>query len=209
MTKQDIANADLVIIAVAAGDADLQLERFAGKPLYQLEITKVIKDPEGTMNEAFVKAKPFETKSEDSKTKTDNESADMFATDKKGIMKHIVAGVGYMVPFVVFGGIMIALSIGLTKAIYDPSVNPATLKPNFLYFIFEAGSIGFTLMIPVLAGYIAYSIAGRAASVPAMVSAFIANTADLVYPIAGLESNVSSGFLGALLIRLVASYLVK
>lgn len=209
LTKQDIANANLVIIAVAAGAADLQLERFAGKPLYQLEITKVIKDPEASMNEAFANAKPFETKRKDSETKTENESGDMFASDKKGIMKHIMAGVGYMVPFVVFGGIMIALSIGLTKAIYGASADPATLKPNFLYFMFEAGAAGFTLMIPILAGYIAYSIAGRAALVPAMVSAFIANTTGLVYPIAGLESSVSSGFLGALLIGPVAGYLVK
>ncbi|WP_342276794.1 fructose-specific PTS transporter subunit EIIC [Spiroplasma endosymbiont of Nebria brevicollis] len=209
LTKEDIASADLVIIAVAAGAADLGLERFVGKPLYQLEITKVIKDPEGSMNEAFAEAKPFETKGGNSKNSSGDAAEDMFTTDKKGIMKHIMAGVGYMVPFVVFGGIMIALSIGLTKAIYGPSVDPATLEPNFLYFMFKAGVAGFTLMIPILAGYIAYSIAGRAALVPAMTSAFIANTVGLVYPIAGLESNVSSGFLGALLIGPVAGYLVK
>lgn len=208
LTKQEIANADLVIIAVAAGSADLGLERFAGKPLYQLEITKVIKDPQGSMNQALAKAKPFEIKGTGKKSSSDA-AGDMFATDKKGIMKHIMAGVGYMVPFVVFGGIMIALSVGLTKAIYGPSADPKTLNPNFLYFMFKAGETGFTLMIPILAGYIAYSIAGRAALVPAMVSAFIANTIGLVYPIAGLKSEVSSGFLGALLIGPAAGYLVK
>lgn len=121
-----------------------------------------------------------------------------------------MAGVGYMVPFVAFGGIMLALSIGIAKAVYGADFDVSKLPHNhFLYFMNQAGSIGFTLMIPILAGFIANSIAGRAALVPAMVSAYVANTPGLVYPIAGLEPKVSAGFLGALLIGPSVGYLVR
>ena len=60
LSATDIANADLVIIAVSAGIADLKLEQFATKPLYKVEISKVIKNPEAVINDAFAKAKPFE-----------------------------------------------------------------------------------------------------------------------------------------------------
>lgn len=144
------------------------------------------------------------------KAEKENKSNDLFTTDKQGIMKHIMAGVGYMVPFVVFGGIMLALSIGIAKAVYGADFDIFKLPHNhFLYFMNQAGSIAFRLMIPILAGFIANSIAGRAALVPAMVSAYVANTAGLVYPIAGLEPKVSAGFLGALLIGPSVGYLVR
>lgn len=208
----DIANADLVIIAVSAGVADLKLDRFINKPLYKEEISKVIKNPEAVINDAFAKAKRFEENKLESgkKGEKENKSNDLFTTDKQGIMKHIMAGVGYMVPFVVFGGIMLALSIGIAKAVYGADFDISKLPHNhFLYFMNQAGGIAFTLMIPILAGFIANSIAGRAALVPAMVSAYVANTAGLVYPIAGLEPNVSAGFLGALLIGPSVGYLVR
>lgn len=221
LTTQDIANADLVILAVAAGAADLGLERFAGKLLYKVAISKVISNPEASIKTAFADAKPFQTHNNSPKNDS-SKTVNMFATDKKGIMKHIMAGVGYMVPFVVFGGIMIAIATGLTQAIYGTTVKPDSLRPNFLYFMFEVGSASFTLMVPILAGYIASSIAGRAALVPAMVSAFIANTiaigtnsdgtiimSTIVYPIAGLTTTTPAGFLGALLIGPSAGYLVK
>lgn len=213
-TTTEIAEADLVIIAVSAGASDLKIERFNGKPLYKVEIGKVIRNPEGIVQEAFEKAQLFQLNTSDKKDGQGKQNSEMFATeDKKGIMKHIMAGVGYMVPFIVFGGIMIAISIGVTKAIYGPSANPADLSPNFLYFMFQAGAVGFALMIPILAGYIANSIAGRAALVPAMVSAYIANAtvngATLTYPIAGLVTSTPAGFLGALLIGPAVGYLVK
>ncbi|WP_338975507.1 fructose-specific PTS transporter subunit EIIC [Spiroplasma endosymbiont of Monopis laevigella] len=211
-TATDIANADLVIIAVSAGVADLKLERFNNKPLYKVEISKVIKNPESIVNDAFANAKPYEINKSESgqKAEKENKSNDLFTTDKQGIMKHIMAGVGYMVPFVVFGGIMLALSIGIAKAVYGADFDISKLPHNhFLYFMNQAGSIAFTLMIPILAGFIANSIAGRAALVPAMVSAYVANTAGLVYPIAGLEPKVSAGFLGALLIGPSVGYLVR
>lgn len=212
LTATDIASADLVIIAVSAGIADLKLDRFSGKPLYQVEISKVIKNAEIVIDEAFVKAKPFTDNKSELAKKSENlsKSNDLFTTNKQGIMKHIMAGVGYMVPFVVFGGIMLALSIGIAKAIHGANYDINDLPHNhFLYFMSQAGSIAFTLMIPILAGFIANSIAGRAALVPAMVSAYVANTAGLVYPIAGLDPKVSAGFLGALLIGPSVGYLVR
>ena len=160
LTISDINSADLVIIAVSAGVADLNLERFKGKLLYQVEISKVNKNPESVITEAFIKAKPYEIKSLASKK--ENKTNDLFTTDKQGIMKHIMAGVGYMVPFVVFGGIMLALSIGIAKAVYGADFDISKLPHNhFLYFMNQVGSIAFTLMIPILAGFIANSIAGR------------------------------------------------
>ncbi|WP_425382962.1 hypothetical protein [Spiroplasma endosymbiont of Melieria omissa] len=149
-----------------AGVADLKLERFNNKPLYKVEISKVIKNPESIVNDTFANAKPYEINKSESgqKGEKENKSNDLFTTDKQGIMKHIMAGVGYMVPFVVFGGIMLALSIGIAKAVYGADFDISKLPHNhFLYFMNQAGSIAFTLMIPILAGFIANSIAGRAA----------------------------------------------
>lgn len=208
----DVKDADLIIIAVAAGASDLRLERFVDKPLYQVEITKVVKDADGVIKEAFEKAKPYGSK----KTNKSSDSSDMFATsDKKGFMKHIMAGVGYMVPFVVFGGIMIALSTGISQIIYG--AGGSAPYPHFLWFMNQAGGIAFQLMIPILAGFIANSIAGRAALAPAMITAFVANATvwngvenvTIVYPIAGLGTRTPAGFLGALLIGPVVGYTVK
>lgn len=211
--EADVEKADLIIIAVAAGASDLRLERFNGKPLYQVEITKVIKDPEGTIKEAFEKAQPYGVKN----SEKSSESGDMFsANQKKGFMKHIMAGVGYMVPFVVFGGIMIALSTGISQIIYGAG-NSTAPYPHFLWFMNQAGAIAFQLMVPILAGFIANSIAGRAALAPAMITAFVANATvsngtenvTIVYPIAGLGTSTPAGFLGALLIGPVVGYTVK
>lgn len=230
LTKSDAEEADLVVIAVSAGAADLKLERFEGKPLIKVEISKVIKDAQTIIKNGLAEAKPYlhnTTTSKDGKSEKNN--TDIFATDKTGIMKHLMAGVGYMVPFVVFGGIMIALSIGLTKAIYGVNADPGTLSPNILYYMSQAGGIAFQLMIPILAGFIANSIAGRAAIAPAMIAAFIANATvpsigpdglpildhgklvmkTLVYPIAGLTTATPAGFLGALIIGPAVGYLVK
>lgn len=221
ITPEDVATADLIIVAVAAGASDLRLERFINKPMYQVEITKVIKNPDGVIKEAFEKARHY-TINKSEKTSEKNEKVnDIFSSSssqKKGIMKHIMAGVGYMVPFVVFGGIMIALSAGISQIIYGPGGTPP--YPHFLWFMSQAGSIGFQLMIPILAGFIANSIAGRAALAPAMITAFIANITvpnpnnsaemiTLVYPIAGLGTQTPAGFLGALLIGPAVGYTVK
>lgn len=213
---KDVADADLIIIAVAAGASDLRLERFTGKPLYQVEITKVIKNPEAVVKEAFSKATPYSESNSQKMQKSDEKINDLFATTKKqGLMKHIMAGVGYMVPFVVFGGIMIALSAGISQIIYGPGKSAP--YPNFLWFMNQTGAIAFQLMIPILAGFIANSIAGRAAIAPAMITAFVANASvwngttnvTIVYPIAGLGTKTPAGFLGALLIGPVVGYTVK
>lgn len=222
LTPADVEQADLVVIAVSAGAADLKLERFEGKPLIKVEISKVIKDAQTIIKEGLAEARPYTHNSghkKDDKSSKDN--TDIFATDKTGFMKHLMAGVGYMVPFVVFGGIMIAISIGLTKAIYGVNADPSKLSPNFLYYMSQVGGIAFQLMIPILAGFIANSIAGRAALAPAMISAFVANATipvlengkiamiTLVYPIAGLTTATPAGFLGALIIGPAVGYLVK
>lgn len=214
ITETDIKDVDLVIIAVSAGASDLHLERFNDKPLYQVEITKVVKDADSVIKEAFEKAKPFGSVK---KTNSGEKSDDLFSTDKKGFMKHIMSGVGYMVPFVVFGGIMIAISAGVSQIIYGPGKNAP--YPNFLWFMNQAGVIGFQLMIPILGGFIANSIAGRAAIAPAMITSFVANatipnpngagTITIVYPIAGLGTSTPAGFLGALLIGPAVGYTVK
>lgn len=180
--------------------------------MYKEEISKVIKNPEVVINAAFAKAKAFEENklALRKKSEKENKANDLFTTDKQGVMKHIMAGVGYMVPFVVFGGIMLAFAIPIAKAVCGTGFDISKLPHNHvLYFMNQAGSIAFTLMIPILAGFIANSIAGRAALAPAMISAYVANTAGLVYPIAGFCTKISAGFLGALLIGPSVGYLVR
>lgn len=111
----------------------------------------------------------------------------------KKLRQHLLTGVSYVIPFIACGGIMIAFAI---------SFAPMTAKgPDFsqaptLQLILSIGSAAFTLMMPVLAGYIAYSVAGKPGLVPGFIGGY-------------LSGQVKAGFLGALLAGLLAGYVVE
>lgn len=118
----------------------------------------------------------------------------------KDIQKHLLSGVSYMMPVVVAGGVILAISL------LGAQPTDKGLVPNgpIMLFLNQLGKAGMTLMIPVFAGYIAYSVAGRPGLTPGFILGFIANS-DVT--IGGV--NAKAGFLGALLLGLLAGYMAK
>jgi fructose PTS system EIIBC or EIIC component len=108
------------------------------------------------------------------------------------LRQHLLTGVSYAIPFIACGGILIAVAVTLALGPHGPDFSQS---PK-LKLILDIGSISFALMLPVLAGYIAYSIAGRPGLVPGFLGGY-------------LSGQVNAGFLGAILIGLVAGYVVE
>nr|WP_275042437.1 fructose-specific PTS transporter subunit EIIC [Cardiobacterium hominis] len=118
--------------------------------------------------------------------------------ERSGVYKHLMTGVSYMLPFVVAGGLLIALGFAFASFQFGEKgifIYEDAYKGTFAANLFWAGKAAFELFIPVLGGYIAYSIAGRPGIAPGMVGALIAN-------------QIGAGFLGAILAGFMAGYLV-
>lgn len=116
----------------------------------------------------------------------------------RNIQKALLTGVSYMVPFVVAGGVLMAISfIGGT-----PTANGYVITNSFMKNLNFVSSAGFAMMVPALGGYIAYSIAGRAALAPGFILGYIANN-----PVG--DTNIKAGFIGALVMGILAGYFVK
>jgi len=107
--------------------------------------------------------------------------------------QHLLTGVSYAIPFIACGGILIAFAIALAPM--TPR-GPDFSQSAYLKLIFDIGSASFSLMLPVLAGYISYSVAGKPGLVPGFLGGY-------------LSGQVKAGFLGAILIGLVAGYIVE
>ncbi|PJE79183.1 PTS system mannose-specific EIIBCA component [invertebrate metagenome] len=109
--------------------------------------------------------------------------------DLATLKRHLLTGTSHMLPFIVAGGVLMALSVMLNGKGAQP-------EGEFLTGIWEMGIAGFTLFVPVLGGYIAYSIADRPALAPGMIGAYLAN-------------NHGTGFLGAIIVGFLAGYVVN
>ncbi|MGI4840757.1 MAG: PTS fructose-like transporter subunit IIB [Janthinobacterium lividum] len=170
-----IAEADVVLLAC---DIDVATERFAGKRIYRCGTSIALKQSQATLKKALAEAK------EESGAKA--EGAAPARKEKTGVYKHLLTGVSYMLPMVVAGGLMIALSFVFgIKAFEEPGTLAAALK--------HVGDAAFTLMVPLLAGYIAYSIADRPGLAPGMIGGLLAST-------------LMAGFLGGIVAGFIAGY---
>lgn len=181
LTKEDLAQAKAVIIAA---DTSVDKSRFAGMTVIEVPVKEAIRDAKSLISTAAnAKESPAERPKKVSVPKTDETET------KKGIYKHLMTGVSFMIPFVVAGGLLIALGFAI-GGIYVFKV-----PGSFGETLFSTGKGAFALMIPVLGAYISYSIADRPGIVPGMVGGFIA-------------SNNGSGFLGAMVAGFAAGYIV-
>lgn len=189
LTDQEIAEADAIIVAA---DTKVEMARFNGKPVIQTKVGKAIYETDSLLNRAVNNEAPiYQHESSNDETK-DTES-------KGGFYKHLMNGVSNMLPFVVGGGILIAISFfwGINSG------NPDS--PEYNAFAAMLSTIGggnaFFLMVPVLAGFIASSIADRPGFAPGMVGGLIAIT------VTGVEgASGGSGFLGGLIAGFLAGY---
>ncbi|MBB3905834.1 PTS fructose transporter subunit IIABC [Anoxybacteroides rupiense] len=183
LTAKEIEEASAVIVAA---DKQVEMERFRGKPVLQVPVAQAIRQPERLIEQALKQEAPVYQGS----------GAKLESTHVKGrtgFYKHLMNGVSNMLPFVVGGGILIAISFLFGIKAFDP--NDPSFHPLAKALMDIGSGNAFALMIPVLAGFIAMSIADRPGFAPGMVGGFIA-------------ANGGAGFLGGLIAGFLAGYLV-
>ena len=190
LDDNDVSSADGVIVAA---DKDVDLSRFAGKRVLKVGVAEGIHHPERLIEQ--VRSAPV--------YRPGGGAAPSAGGGKERSVgyKALMNGVSYMIPFVVVGGLLIAISLSLGGHA-DPSGGLVIPKDSFWMDVNNIGVIGFTLMVPILSGYIAYAIGDRPALVPGMIGGWIANTGALY------DSKAGAGFIGAIATGFLAGYLV-
>ena len=190
LTAEEIEHAKCIIVA---SDRQVEMARFDGKPMIQTKVANGINKSEELLREAMSNTAPIYHMSQADK---DNAASTVDASDSFGrqIYKHLMNGVSHMLPFVIGGGILIALAFLFDT--FNPA-NPSGFGSGtpLSAFLMKIGGASFGFMLPVLAGYIAMSIADR----PGLVAGFVGGL---------LANQGGSGFLGALIAGFAAGYLV-
>ncbi|SMO91657.1 PTS fructose transporter subunit IIC [Paracoccus laeviglucosivorans] len=182
LMPEEIAAADLVVIAA---DKQVEMSRFAGKRVFQSPTKPAIND-----GAALIRKAAAEAKLQSGSAGAPEAAAP--AAHKVGVYKHVMTGVSFMLPFVVAGGLLIAIAFAIGGIYVFNEENAGTLG----YTLFQIGAKGaFTLMVPALAGYIAYSIADRPGIAPGMTGGVIAGT-------------IGAGFLGGIVAGFIAGYTI-
>ncbi|MDH1339951.1 fructose-specific PTS transporter subunit EIIC [Ectopseudomonas oleovorans] len=176
-----IAAADAVLLAT---DIEVDTSRFAGKKVYRCGTGVALKQPQQTLERALSEARPL-------REATPAEGKAVASSgEKTGPYKHLLTGVSYMLPMVVAGGLLIALSFvfGIEAFKEEGSLAAALMQIG--------GESAFQLMVPLLAGYIAYSIADRPGLAPGMIGGLLA-------------SSLGAGFIGGIVAGFIAGYSAK
>ncbi|AXK33886.1 PTS fructose transporter subunit IIC [Streptomyces armeniacus] len=198
LTDNDVRDADGIIIAA---DKDVAQDRFAGKRVLVVGVAEGISDPDGLIER--VQRAPVLSGGDGGPGAGAGASGGEGGGKGRSIgYKALMNGVSYMIPFVVVGGLLIAVSLALGG---DPQADGGLVIPDdtFWKHVNDIGTIGFTLMVPILSGYIAYAIGDRPALVPGMIGGWIANTGELY------DSKSGAGFIGAIVTGFLAGYLVQ
>ncbi len=196
LTTQEIEEADCIIVAA---DTKVPMERFAGKPLIECQVSDGISKADELVRRAMEKDAPLY------KAKSDGEDGSSSSMEGQGgwhtIYKHLMNGVSHMLPFVVGGGILIAIAFLIDGLMVDMETASAEVRADFgmitpyAAFFKSLGGVAFGFMLPILAGYIAMSIGDR----PGLLLGFVGGA---------MAADGSSGFLGALAAGFIAGYLV-
>lgn len=196
LTKAEIAEAACIIVAA---DTQVPMDRFAGRPVIQCKVSDGISKAEELLDRALNGNVPlYQAKGSGQAADSEEES------DSVGhqIYKHLMNGVSHMLPFVIGGGILIAIAFLIDGFAVDLNSLPFEERSNFgtitpLAAMFKSiGGVAFGFMLPILAGFIAMSIADR----PGLAVGFVGGA---------IAANGTSGFLGALVAGFVAGYLVR
>ncbi|WP_432004247.1 fructose-specific PTS transporter subunit EIIC [Streptomyces sioyaensis] len=201
LSDNDVRDADAVIIAA---DKDVDRSRFAGKKVLSVGVAEGIRHPERLI-ERVQSAPVYGGEAADGANTgggATGAAAGAGGSRERGVTyKALMNGVSYMIPFVVVGGLLIAISLAVGG---HPQADGGLVIPDgsFWKHVNDIGVIGFTLMVPVLSGYIAYAIGDRPALVPGMIGGWIANTGALY------DSKAGAGFIGAIVTGFLAGYLV-
>ena len=196
LTSDDIKKAKGVILAI---NRNIEVDRFDGKPLIQVEAKEGINNAKELIQKVLDGKAPIFHASGSSKDSSGKEAS----SDKKGLYKHLLSGVSYMLPLVISGGILIALAF-----LVDTLTGHANAGDKFgttsqlAKLLMTVGKAAFGLFLPILGGYIAFSMSERAALTPGLVAGFLATQ-----PI--VKDGPVSGFIGALIGGFLAGVVVK
>lgn len=174
---EEIAAADVVLLAA---DIEVNPERFAGKRIFRCGTGVALKQPQATIERALKEAVAESASSAGG-------AAAPAKNEARGVYKHLLTGVSFMLPMVVAGGLLIALSFVFGIEAFKQQ---GTLAAALMQI---GGDAAFKLMVPMLAGYIAWSIADRPGLAPGMIGGLLAST-------------LGAGFLGGIVAGLLAGY---
>lgn len=195
LTRAEIAEADCIIVAA---DTQVPMERFDGKPVIECKVADGISKSEELIKRAINgDAATYHASNKEAANRNDDEK------DSVGhqIYKHLMNGVSHMLPFVVGGGILIAIAFLIDGLLVDMNSLDAAARSNFgtitpaAAMFKQIGGVAFGFMLPVLAGYIAMAIGDR----PALALGFVGGM---------MASSGTSGFLGALVAGFAAGYII-
>ena len=196
LTKAEIAEAACIIVAA---DTQVPMDRFAGRPVIQCKVSDGISKAEELLDRALNGNVPLYQAKGSSQAADSEEESDSVGHQ---IYKHLMNGVSHMLPFVIGGGVLIAIAflidgfaVDLNSLPFDERSNFGTITPMAAMFK-SIGGVAFGFMLPILAGFIAMSIADR----PGLAVGFVGGA---------IAANGTSGFLGALVAGFVAGYLVR
>lgn len=175
ITEEEIAKADLVIVAA---DIEVNVDKFAGKRMYRTSTSAALKKTAQELDKAQTEATLFTPQGGKSAAQAGSKS------EKRGVYRHLLTGVSYMLPMVVAGGLCTALSFAF-------GLDASSVEGSLAWALsLIGGQTALALMVPVLSGYIAYSIADRTGLTPGLVGGVLATTLG-----AGFLGGIISGFL--------------
>ncbi|MCG9598869.1 fructose-specific PTS transporter subunit EIIC [Vibrio sp. Isolate25] len=190
-SAEEIAQADAIIVAC---DKQVDMNRFTGKKVIITNVKAPISDAKGLIGKAL-QAPHFTAKEE-------SQSVEATASSTRSdLYRYLMNGVSHMIPFVVTGGLLIALALAIGGE--PTSAGMAIPEGSIWQKVLDVGVVSFTLMIPILAGYIAYAIADRPGLAPGLIGGWIANNGSFY----GAEAG--TGFIGAIVAGLLVGYFVK
>ncbi len=201
LTVEEIEKADGIIIA---SDRQVDLSRFVGKPLIRESVRAGIHQPEALIQRVIDGHVPI-YQGDKMNTSSEGVAENNSSTKHQGVQavyQHLMNGVSFMVPFIVVGGLLIAiaLSLGGEKTATQGLVIP---DDSFWKPFEKIGALSFSFMVPILAGYIAMSIADKPGLVPGMIGGAIAADGSFY------GSDAGAGFLGGIVAGFLAGYIAK
>lgn len=195
LTPEQIAEADYVILAIGKGLTDSDKARFDQKKVVELPVSEALKHIDSLFSDLEGNSHIMTS----SKVKLGGDQEVV----TEGIMSYLMSGVSAALPFVIGGGLLIAIgSLMVQFGMPNTPLGKGT-SPSIAWIITSIGNLGFQFMIPIMGAYIAYAIADKPAFAPAFLVTFLANDSDL------LGTKSGAGFLGAIVIGLSVGYFVK
>ncbi|HAJ15912.1 PTS fructose transporter subunit IIABC [Sharpea azabuensis] len=195
LTAEEIAAADGIIIAA---DKNVEMARFDGKPLISVPVTEGIRHPEELINKIRNGQAPIYHAEEGASASTGSSTA-------QGFYKHLMNGVSHMLPFVVAGGILIAIAFLVDDK--NAGANFGSSTPLAAWFK-AIGGVAFDMMLPILSGFIAMSIADRPGLAVGFVGGLLAKSGATFADPFATKISATPGFLGALLYGFVAGWII-